>query len=77
MSWEEELDEKCVDWKMSFETEILPEFHPTAHQISSYQTGVALIFSFSESVKQKGAFPFAVAQGSRRLRLPEFGTLTW
>lgn len=34
-------------------SEIFPEFHPTAHQISSYQNGVALIFSFTENVKKK------------------------
>ena len=40
-------------------SEIFPEFLPTANQISSYQTGVALIFSFTESVKKKkkGVFP--------------------
>jgi hypothetical protein len=52
MSYKQELDEKLVDCKMSLETEKFPEFHPIAHQISSYQTGeVPFIISFTENVR--------------------------
>ena len=51
MSRLEELDEKLEN--ASGNSEIFPEFHLTAHQIPSYQTGLALfIFSFTECVKK-------------------------
>ena len=53
-------------------SKIFPEFHLTARQISSYQTGEALlIFSFTENGKKR-ALPCAVPQGCGRLRRPEF-----
>jgi hypothetical protein len=55
-------------------SEMFPEFHLIVQQMSSYQTGEALlIFSFAENMGGGGtSFPRAVPWGCRRPRLLEF-----